>query len=304
MNIEKNYPLADETTFKVGGPAEFFVAVDNKKQLETAAKEARKKEIPITILGGGSNVIISSKGINGLVIKIRSGEITFLDDNLLQVEAGVSLPRLSRFAMDNSFKGLEWALGVPGTAGGAIYGNAGAFNQSISEFVEEVEVLRGLNTEVISSDDLEFGYRMSTFKRQDLIILSASLRLEKGNHKEVKRKTEKYLTYREDHHPLDMPCAGSIFKNPTGVSEKLFNDYPKLKEFKERGSIPAGYLIEEAGLKGTKEGGAMISKKHANFIVNADGASSEDIINLIEKAKEEVFERFGVGLEREVRFLS
>lgn len=304
MNIEKNYSLADETTFKVGGPAEFFVAVDNKKQLETAAKEARKKETPITILGGGSNVIISSKGIKGLVIKIRSGEITLLDDNLLQVGAGVSLPRLSRFAMDNSFKGLEWALGVPGTAGGAIYGNAGAFNQSISEFVEEVEVLRGLKTEVISSNDLEFGYRMSTFKRDDLIILSASLRLKNGDYEEIKKKTEKYLAYRDDNHPLDMPCAGSIFKNPTGVSEDLFNDYPELEEFKERGSIPAGYLIEKVGLKGTKKGGAMISKKHANFIVNADKASSEDIINLIKKAKKKVKEKFGVDLEEEVRYIN
>lgn len=308
IKIEKNYPIADETTFKIGGPAEFFVAAHCRHQLEDAVREAKKMSVPVTVLGGGSNVLISSDGVDGLVIKLRSGEIEFLSkaENLIRVGAGVSLPRLSGFALKESFTGLEWAAGVPGSLGGAVYGNAGAFGQSIADVIEEVEVLRGDERLVLSKDEIDFSYRNSTFKKEDLTILSASLKLGKGEKSEIKKRVDKFLKYRNNNHPMDIPCAGSIFKNPETKIEdpKLIEKYPLLKNFNEKGVQSAGYLIESVGLKGFALGGAMFSQKHANFIVNKNGASSEDVRDLIKKAKEEVFERFGVGLEKEVRFIN
>lgn len=306
MNIKKNYPLADETTIKVGGKAEFFLAVDNKLQLETATKEARKQGAKITILGGGSNVLISSQGIKGLVVKLRSGEIKKIDNDLFLVEAGVSLPRLSRFALENEYKNLEWAMGVPGSLGGAVYGNAGAFGDCTSDLISEVEVLKGQETTILKKEDIDFGYRNSTFKKEDLIILSATLKMKKGEKKEIEEKTKKYLQYRESNHPMREPSAGSIFKNPHGRvnDEKLLKEYPLLEEFNEKGIIPSGYLIESSGLKGFKEGGAMISKKHANFIINYKNATSEDVANLIKKVKKKVFNKFGIKLEEEIRYIN
>ncbi len=308
IKIEKDYPLAEETTFKIGGPADFFVAAYCRHQLKDAVEEAENLNVPVTILGGGSNVIVSSEGIEGLTVKLRDGEVGFLSekDNLVKAGAGATLPMISRFALENGLTGLEWAMGVPGSVGGAIYGNAGAFGQWISEVVEEVEVLENGETKILKREDLNFGYRESTFKSRNLTILRASLRLESGDKKEIKERANKYLKHRNENHPIEMPCAGSIFKNPeTKITDKeLIKKYPELEGFNERGVLSAGYLIEKTGLKGVEIGGARISKKHANFIVNTGNASSEDVKNLIRKAKEEVFERFGVGLEREVRFLS
>ncbi len=307
MNIKKNYPLADETTIKIGGKAEFFLAVDNKLQLETATKEARKQKTKITVLGGGSNVLISSDGVEGLVIKLRSGEIKKVNDNgLVSVEAGVSLPRLSRFALENGYRGLEWAMGVPGSFGGAVYGNAGAFGDCTSDLIKQVEVVKGNKKKIIAKKDINFAYRNSTFKRENLIILSALLDLEKGDKEEIEEKTKKYLQYREAKHPMNMPSAGSTFKNNrTKIKdENLLNQYPLLKEFNEKGVIPSGYLIEKSGLKGFKSGGAMISEKHANFIINYNQATSKDVINLIKRVKKDVFNKFGVKPEEEIRYIN
>ncbi len=304
--IKKNYPLADETTFKVGGPAEFFISVDCRHELTDAIIQAEKMEVPVTIIGGGSNVIIPSEGINGLVVKLRGGNINFLGKNLLRVGAGVSLPRLSRFAFEESFRGLEWAMGVPGTLGGAIYGNAGAFGDSISDVVEEVEVLKSRKREVISADEIDFSYRSSTFKKEGLTILSASLRLKNGDKKEIKRKTDQYLSYRNENHPMEASCAGSVFKNPetTVTDDKILEEYPQLEHFNEKGVLSAGFLIEKAEMKGFSVGAAKVSEKHANFIINKDNeARSEDVKSLISKIQKRVEEKFGVILKREVRFL-
>jgi UDP-N-acetylmuramate dehydrogenase len=306
MKIQKNYPLADETTIKIGGKAELFLPVETKLQLETAAKEARNQETKITILGGGSNVLISSAGVEGLVIKLRSGKIEKLEENLISVDAGVSLPRLSRFALENGYKGLEWAMGVPGSFGGAVYGNAGAFGDCTSDLISRVEVLKGQEKITINKEDIDFGYRNSTFKKQDLIILSAVLSFEKGDKKKIEEKTRKYLKYRESNHPMSMPSAGSTFKNNKTVieNESLLNEYPMIKEFNEKGVIPSGYLIEKAGLKEFKVGGAMISKRHANFIINYNQATSKDVANLIKEVKSKVFDKFEVKLEEEIRYIN
>ena len=308
IKIEKDYPLAEETTFKIGGPAELFVAAYCRHHLKDAVKEAKELGVPTTILGGGSNVVVSSKGIKGLTVKLRDGEVDFLseDEGLIKVGAGATLPMVSRFALKNGLTGLEWAMGVPGSVGGAVYGNAGAFGQWISEVIEEVEVLEDGETKVLNREDLNFGYRESTFKSRNLTILRASLKLEKDDKSRIRDKVNKQLKHRNENHPIEMPCAGSIFKNPeTKITDKeLLGKYPELEQFNERGVLSAGYLIEKTGLKGVEIGGAKFSEKHANFIVNTGSATSGDVKELIKKAKEEVFERFGVGLEREVRFLS
>ncbi len=307
IKIEKKYPIADETTFKIGGEAEFFVSVHCRHQLEDAVIQADRMDVPVTVLGGGSNVLVSSKGVDGLVVKLRSGEIEFLsrEENLIRVGAGVSLPRLAGFCLNHSFTGLEWAAGVPGSLGGAVYGNAGAFGQSIADVVKEVEVLKEGEKKVLPLKEIDFSYRNSTFKRDNLTILSASLKLKSSNKEEIKEKIDKYIEYRNKNHPMEMPCAGSIFKNPETKIEdaKLIEKYPLLKDFNQKGIQSAGYLIESVGLKGHSIGGAAFSERHANFIVNQKEADSEDVKNLIKKAKQEVFERFGVNLEREVRFI-
>ncbi|MGM0439280.1 MAG: UDP-N-acetylmuramate dehydrogenase [Patescibacteria group bacterium] len=305
--IKEDYPLADETTFKIGGKAEFFLAVESKKELEEAIKEAQRLSTPVTILGGGSNVVVSSEGLSGLVIKLRSGKIEFLseEENIIKVDAGVSLPRLAKFTFENNLSGLEWAMGVPGSLGGAVYGNAGAFGQCISDVIQEVEVMEDGETKVLKKEELNFNYRNSTFKERNLTILCASLKLVSDDQKAIKERIDDWLAYRNENHPMDMPCAGSVFKNPeTTIDDpELIDKYPLLKEFNEKQVISAGFLIEKSNLKGVSVGGVKVSEKHANFIVNEGNASSQDVKNLIKKIKEEVFERFGVNLEREIRFI-
>jgi len=307
MKIRKNYPLFDETTFKIGGPAEFFVEVFTRSQLEEAVVEAEKQNIKKTILGGGSNVLIPSEGIKGLVIKLRDGQIEFLspEDGLIRVDAGVSLPMLSSFCLQHGLTGIEWAMGVPGTLGGAVYGNAGAFGQWISEIVQEVEVLKNGERLVLESDEINFSYRQSTFKEEDLTILSASLELPEDNFEKIKERVDHYLLHRNNSHPMDKDSAGSVFKNPeTKIkTPDLIEKYPLLEEFNEKGVIPAGYLIEMSGMKGSKRGGAAVSNKHANFIVNENEATSEDVKGLIEEVQEKVKRIFGIDLEREIRYL-
>ncbi len=303
--VKKDYPLADETTFKIGGPAEFFIEAENRRDLEATVMEAYTAGLKTTILGGGSNVLVSSEGVAGVTVKLRSGDIEFLDTDLIRVDAGTSLPRLSTFSYQNSFTGLEWAMGVPGTLGGAVYGNAGAFGQSIADVVEEVEVLEKGKKEVLGIEEIDFSYRSSTFKERGLIILSASLRLEKDDESKIKDKIDRYLSHRNRCHPMSFACAGSTFKNPIGKieDEELLKEFPEIEEFNKGGVIPAGYLIEAVGLKGVSVGGAKFSEKHANFIINEGGAGSEDVKRLINEAISKVKTKFGVDLEREIRYI-
>jgi len=303
--IEKSFPLADETTFKIGGPAQFFVPVYCKHQLEEVVKETQKMDVSVTILGGASNVLIPSDGVEGLVVKLRSGEISFLEESLLRVGAGVSLPRLSKFCFENSLKGLEWAMGVPGTLGGAVYGNAGAFGDSMADLIEEVEVLENGKKRVLKVEEINFSYRTSTFKENGSVILSAALRFKKGDKKKIEEKINKYLEIREGNHPMDKPSAGSVFKNPETKLEnpELVEKFPLLKDFNRKEIIPAGYLIEKAGLKGKTIGKAKVSVKHANFIVNEGGADSEEVKELIDLIGREVKKEFDVDLKREIRYI-
>jgi UDP-N-acetylmuramate dehydrogenase len=307
LKIRENVLLRDYTTFKIGGPARYFFVAKSKEDLKNAILWAKKKKLPFFILGGGSNVLFSDKGFNGLVIKLQNTQYEIRNTNVI-AGAGVPLQKLVLEAVKKGLSGLENLAGIPGTLGGAIWGNAGAFGREIKDVVEEVEILRinGLTSwriEKLKNKDCKFGYRDSIFKRKkNWIIWEATLKLEKGNKKEIEEKIKGILKLRKEKQPLEFPSAGSVFKNvpiekvPKKIQEKFKG---KIKD----GFLPAGVLIEAARLKGFQIGGAKISEKHANFIVNVGNAKASDVKELIEKIKKEIKKKFKIQLEEEIKLV-
>lgn len=286
VGVQKNIELAPHTTFKIGGPADYFFVAKTKEDLVKAIKAARKLKLPFFILAGGSNLLISDKGFKGLVIKNQSSEFKITDSRII-TETGVVLRELVNDSAELGLTGLEWLAGIPGTIGGAVRGNAGAFGKSMADLVKTVEVLEinsKLEIKNYKLEDCKFSYRSSIFKKKEnLAILSIELQLEKGNKKGIEESIKRHLSYRKEKHPLNFPSAGSIFKNPENSS--------------------AGKIIEQCGLKGKKTGQAQISEKHANFIINLGGAKAEDVLELINLIKQEVKEKIGVELEEEIKIL-
>ena len=255
--FRKKIPLAKYTTFEIGGPARYFFIAKTTDDLIKVVKFAQTEKLPYFILGSGSNLLVNDQGFNGLVIKVQSASWR-TKSNIIYAEAGVALSRLIKISVDSGLTGLEWAVGIPGTIGGAVKVKASAFGQNISEVVKEIK----------------------TF---DKIILVVELVLRKGNKKKSQQLIKEYLRKRKDSQPLDSFSAGCIFKNP-------------VNQF-------AGQLIEQCGLKGKKIGQAMISKKHANFIINLGQAQAEDVIKLIQLIKKSVKEKFNLVLEEEIVIL-
>lgn len=284
--IQKNVKLASYTTFKIGGPAEYFFEAKTREDLIKAIKTAKKFKMPFFILAGGSNTLVSDKGYRGLLIRNQNSEFQIIGFKI-KAEAGIRLSRLVMESLNHGLSGFEWVAGIPGTIGGAIRGNAGAFEKSMADVVERVELLE-INSELIIKSyelkDCRFGYRSSIFKeKNNLIVLSAEIRLKTDDKEKIKESIERYLNYRKGKHPLEFPSAGSIFENPEGHS--------------------AAKLIEECGLKGKKIGQAQISEKHANFIINLGQAKAKDVCRLIDLAKEKVKDKFGIILKEEIQFL-
>jgi len=306
LGIEKNVPMKDLTTFKIGGEARYFYTAKDVKGLREAILWVREKKLPFFILGNGSNLLISDKGFKGLVVKIEVKSVT-LKNNLISAEAGALLIQLVTLALENSLTGFEWMAGIPGSVGGSINGNAGAFGDYMADSVKSVKALDVSNMEIktIGRSECEFGHKKSVFKKnKNLIILSAEFTLKKGDAKEIKEKITDHLIFRRMRHPKE-PSAGSIFKNIE--TEKLKPDF--FKKVPEAGTImksnvlPAGFLIEKAGLKGRESGGAKVSEKHSNFIVNFDNAKAKDVVKLIGLIKREVSKKFGIKIEEEIQFL-
>ena len=275
--MEKNISLKDKNTFKVGGMAKYYAVVNSRQELLEVLNFAKEKSLPIFIIGEGSNVLVSDNGFNGVVIKLNLRQFS-IENNILKVESGVFLREIVLKTRDLDLKGLEWAIGIPGTVGGAICGNAGAHNHSISEIISEVEVFDGNEFKIFKKEDCFFDYRNSIFKKNlNLIILSAKFELEQGI--DLKAMQD-YLSKRTK---INGHSIGSIFKNPEGYS--------------------AGKLIEDCNLKGLRVGDAIISIEHANWILNLGNASSKDIEELILKAKKEVKLKFNIDLVEEIRRL-
>jgi len=319
--IQKNILLKNFTTFKIGGKAKYFFAAKTKKDLILAIKMAKELKLPFFVLGGGSNLLVGDNTYNGLIIKIQFSKFYFLNSKII-AEAGTRLGDLVNASVEKSLTGLEWATGIPGTVGGAINGNAGAFGKSMKDVVRTVEVfdIKKLKIELplpkeakvkkrtsssspfkeLGNKDCKFDYKDSIFKKnKNLIILSAKIKIKKGNKDKITEKIKKYLEYKKNTQPLNFPSAGSVFKNPKGFSVGEPGEENKFSS----SSFAAARLIEECGLKGKKIGNAKISEKHANFIVNLGSAQAKDVKKLIKLIKQKVKNKFGVVLKEEIEIL-
>lgn len=322
IDIQNNIPLAPHTTFCVGGPARFFAEANSEKELIEALKYAEENNLEFFILGGGSNLLVSDKGFGGLVIKIKIMNCDLRitgRGGIVKCGSGLPLARVVNESADNGLSGMEWAAGIPGTMGGAVRGNAGAFGKCIADTVESVKVLDISNIiqnsippsrdneklKIFNKKDCQFGYRTSIFKEnQNLIILSAGIKLQAGNKKEIQNKISEILEKRKAKQPQGTKSAGSFFVNPVVADEKLREEFERDSgvKFIDK-KIPAGWLIDQAGLRGKKIGGAMVSEEHANFIINTGEATAEDVIILASLIKQQVRNKFKVQLQEEVRYL-
>lgn len=284
ISVIENEPMNRHTSFKIGGNAQYFVAPKNFDELKKVLCKAKEIQIPVFILGNGSNILVSDKGIKGVVITTEKMSAIIVEDTKITAFAGAKLSSLCMSALENSLKGLEFAYGIPGTVGGAVYMNAGAYGGEMKDVLESVSYLNS-NGDIVTLpvDDLELSYRHSRFCDKDDVIISASFRLNLGEKEEINNLMKDIFQRRVDKQPLNFPSAGSTFKRPEGYF--------------------AGALIEQSGLKGYSVGGAQVSEKHAGFVINKGGACANDVIKLVEDIKDKVFKDSGVCLECEIRFV-
>lgn len=286
LNLEATYdePMAKHTSFKIGGNADVFLKVRTLATLKDLLEALKAQKIPYFILGNGSNLLVSDSGIRGVVIKLVGDfqKIELVDEDVIECGAGVHLIKLCRFAQQNALSGLEFAYGIPATVGGAVFMNAGAYDGEMKDVLLSTENLTPSGERItLAASELDLLYRHSRYSVTGEIILSARLKLNRGNAAQIKEKMDGFLARRREKQPLKYPNAGSVFKRPPG-------NY-------------AGTLIQTCGLKGKKIGGAEVSAKHAGFIVNTGGATCQDVLSLISHIQATVLEKADVALESEVR---
>jgi UDP-N-acetylmuramate dehydrogenase len=284
-------PLAPLTTFKLGGPADVLVTLDRSDELQRALSLARDESVPVTVIGGGSNLLIADRGIRGLVIRVRGGEVRQVDPGRVRADAGVTINGLVRWTIARGLASLEAWAGTPGTVGGAIYGNAHFQGRNIGEFVHAVCLMsrEGRISEVPAAD-MEFAYDYSRLHRTGEIVVSADFRVGPGDPDRLRTIARESLAYRKRTQPLANASAGCIFQNPTPGRDTLPADVP----------WSAGALVDRAGLKGAREGQACVSLRHGNFIVNEGNASAGEVRELIERCKRDVYRKCGVQLREEI----
>ena len=283
-DVRRNESMADHTSFKVGGCADLMAVPKTIDEIVHAAKTAHAYACPMSVTGKGTNLLVTSKGIRGIVLKMGDNYsgLTF-DGHYVVVKSGTSLAVLVREAMGRSLGGIEYLGGIPGTVGGAAYMNAGAYGGEIGDVVNEVYLVSHIGEVTLTQDEMAFGYRTSVLASMPFIVTGARLRLKECRQSEIKQRIAEYTEKRRSKQPLEFPSAGSTFKRPEGHY--------------------AGVLIEQAGLKGFSIGGAQVSEKHAGFIVNKAGATPEDILALIEAVQQRVLRHSGVRLEPEVKIM-
>ncbi|WP_353893120.1 UDP-N-acetylmuramate dehydrogenase [Proteinivorax hydrogeniformans] len=284
-NVKTEHILAPYTTFEIGGPAEFFVIPSKVEQISWALDVAAEQELPYYVLGKGSNLLIDDKGLRGVVIylgeKFTKSEV--IDEIKVKAQSGATLESISLLAMEHSLAGLEFAVGIPGSVGGGVFMNAGAYEGQMGDVVCEVTGIVDGKIKTYLKDDMEFGYRSSTFQKDGTVILEATIGLEKGNKEIIKAKIDELSEKRKSKQPLNMPSAGSVFKRPEGYY--------------------AGKLIQDCGLRGFSIGGAQVSEKHCGFIVNKGAATSQDVKDLVAHIQRTVKDKFGVELQRELKYI-
>lgn len=284
-NIRMQEPMSAHTTFRVGGPAECFIEIESIQQLQQVQKYLYQVQYPFAIIGNGSNLLVSDRGYEGVVLKI-SGKMSTItvEGNVIRALSGASMAQVASAALKAGLTGLEFASGIPGTIGGGVVMNAGAYGGELSQVVTEVQVLnKDGELWTLDNNTMEFGYRKSTIRRQPFIVTEVVLQLAHGEPDAIRAKMDELAVKRREKQPLEFPSAGSTFKRPEGYF--------------------AGELIMKAGLRGFQMGGARVADKHCGFIVNVGNALAADITDVIWEVQRRVKERFGVELEPEIVFL-
>lgn len=283
-DIKIDEKLSEYVNFKVGGPADILLIPNSKEQVIKSIKICKENNIPFYLIGNGSNILVRDGGFRGVVLSLKNVKNIYVDGEKIEAECGVMLKEVSDKAIENSLTGFEFACGIPGTIGGAVFMNAGAYDGEISKVIESAEVIdENCNIIRLSREELDFGYRSSLVMKKRYTVLSAVFKLEKGQVKTIKELIEDLTNKRESKQPLEYPSAGSTFKRPTGYF--------------------AGKLIQDAGLKGYSIGGAAVSEKHSGFVINKGNATAKDITDLIKHIQDEVKKQFGVDLHPEVRII-
>lgn len=282
-NVRINEPMKNHTTFKIGGPAQYYVTPESVTQIQEVVSLCRDMDIPLHVIGNGSNILVGDDGVDGVVLALFN---TFSDyeikDNVITAQAGMSLIKLAVVALREGLTGLEFASGIPGSVGGAVYMNAGAYDGQMKDVVTSVTVLdEAGNIRILGRDELDMGYRTSAVAKNNMIVLQVVIELKSGDKEQIKARMNQLSELRKQKQPLEYPSAGSTFKRPEGYF--------------------AGKLIADAGLKGYSIGGAAVSEKHAGFVVNMGGATAKDVVELTDYIKKRIMEQFGVTLELEVK---
>lgn len=278
-------PMSRHTTFRIGGEAACFIRISSEEQLRKLIPYFENVGVEYFVLGKGSNLLVGDKGYPGVILQISDAcQQIEAEENRLQVQAGAALSKVALFAMERGLEGLEFAAGIPGTVGGGVVMNAGAYGGEMKQVVESVRVLSS-EGEILTldNDTMEFGYRTSIIRNRNFIVLSVTFRLREGNREEIRARIEDFQKRRMEKQPLNYPSAGSTFKRPEGYF--------------------AGKLIQDAGLRGYQVGGAQVSEKHCGFVINKENATATDVVNLIHDVQRIVYEKFQVQLDTEVKFL-
>ncbi|MDO5416683.1 MAG: UDP-N-acetylmuramate dehydrogenase [Lachnospiraceae bacterium] len=283
--VKQDEPMKNHTTFRVGGPAAYFVTPMGEEELRQVLAVCRRLESPWFILGNGSNLLVSDRGFDGVVIDMEKGFSGIrTEGNQIDAEAGLLLSQIARRALESGLTGLEFAAGIPGTLGGAAVMNAGAYGSEMKDVLRQVRVMTPEGeVREIPAQELELGYRTSSILKNGWIVLSAVFSLEPGEPEKIRGRMDELAVARRSKQPLEYPSAGSTFKRPEGYF--------------------AGKLIQDAGLKGFQVGGAQVSEKHSGFVINRGGAQASDVMELCRQVSERVKEQFGVALEMEVKTL-
>lgn len=284
-NVSANEPMSRHITFRVGGDADYYVTPCDEKQIAEVVALCRREDVPYYIIGNGSNLLVRDSGFRGLIVEIGSRYSNIqVDGNKITAQAGAKLSQIAVKALNASLTGMEFAHGIPGTLGGAVVMNAGAYGGEMKDVLVNVKVMdKSGKIITLTNEELELGYRHSIIPGKEYIVLEAELQLQEGDAGSIKATMEELASKRREKQPLEYPSAGSTFKRPEGYF--------------------AGKLIEDAGLKGYTRGGAMVSEKHSGFVINYNNATAQDVIDVIRDVHDKVNEKYGVSLETEVKIL-
>ncbi len=310
LEVKENEVLAPHTVYKIGGPARFFVEAKNADDVRTAFLYAVKRGLPFFILGAGSNILVSDKGFDGLVIKMTSGEVR-VDGERLIADGGIMMARVAGEATRAGLAGFEWGIGIPGTVGGSVRGNAGCFGGEMKGVIESAHIfnIRKSDFRILKNVECEFAYRDSIFKRRpEWVILSATFKLKKDVPGAIQERIKYITAERTGKQDIGTKSCGCIFKNVSW--DRIDHDrkfllarHDVLTKFKDNATVPAAFLIDECSLKGTRIGRVYVSRKHANFFVNEGGAAAREVVMLVSLVKNVVRKKFGIMLEEEIQYV-